>query len=65
MGELDSSQAENGTLNSRAQEMPVVIRALKQSGALAKCAAINWVSDNASTTGASLAFFAPFQSPLC
>jgi len=32
-----------------------------QSVVLAKCAARNWVSDNATTTGASLAFFCAFS----
>jgi len=34
---------------------------LTQSVVLAKCAARNWVSDNATTTGASLAFFCAFS----
>jgi membrane protein len=34
---------------------------LTQSVVLAKCAAHNWVSDNATTTGASLAFFCAFS----
>jgi membrane protein len=38
-----------------------MIRALKKAGALAKCAARSWVADNASTTGASLAFFCAFS----
>jgi membrane protein len=33
----------------------------KQTVALTRCAARNWVSDNASTTGASLAFFCAFS----
>jgi membrane protein len=35
--------------------------ALKTSGVIAKRAAENWISDNASTTGASLAFFCAFS----
>ncbi len=34
-----------------------MIRVLRHSAAIAKCAARNWISDNASTTGAALAFF--------
>jgi membrane protein len=34
---------------------------LKQSMTLTRCAVRNWVSDNASTTGASLAFFCAFS----
>jgi membrane protein len=34
---------------------------LKQTVALIRCAGRNWVSDNASTTGASLAFFCAFS----
>ena len=34
---------------------------LTQSVVLAKCAARNWVSDNATTSGASLAFFCAFS----
>jgi membrane protein len=34
---------------------------LTQSVVLAKCAARNWISDNATTTGASLAFFCAFS----
>ena len=34
---------------------------LKQTVALTRCAGRNWVSDNASTTGASLAFFCAFS----
>ncbi len=36
-------------------------RLLTESAALAKCAARNWISDNATTTGASLAFFCAFS----
>ena len=35
-------------------------RVVKQSVALANCAARNWIADNATTTGASLAFFCDF-----
>jgi membrane protein len=38
-----------------------MLRALKKSGAIAQCAANSWISDNASTTGASLAFFCAFS----
>jgi membrane protein len=38
-----------------------VIKAFKKAAALVKCAANNWISDNASTTGASLAFFCAFS----
>jgi membrane protein len=38
-----------------------VIGRLARSVALAKCAARHWVSDNATTTGASLAFFCAFS----
>lgn len=34
---------------------------LKKTGAVVSCAARNWVADNASTTGASLAFFCAFS----
>jgi membrane protein len=43
------------------QPVRTMIRSLRHSGAIAKCAAVNWVSDNASTTGASLAFFCAFS----
>jgi membrane protein len=36
-------------------------RVVKQSVALANCAARNWIADNATTTGASLAFFCAFS----
>jgi membrane protein len=38
-----------------------MMEALKTSGVIAKRAAENWISDNASTTGASLAFFCAFS----
>jgi membrane protein len=38
-----------------------VLRILTQSVILAKCAARNWILDNATTTGASLAFFCAFS----
>ena len=38
-----------------------MIRFLTQSAFLAKCAARHWISDNATTTGASLAFFCAFS----
>jgi membrane protein len=38
-----------------------MLRALEKSGAIAKCAARSWIADNASTTGASLAFFCAFS----
>jgi membrane protein len=34
---------------------------IKKTGAVVRCAARNWVVDNASTTGASLAFFCAFS----
>jgi membrane protein len=34
---------------------------IKKTGAVVSCAARNWVADNASTTGASLAFFCAFS----
>jgi membrane protein len=34
---------------------------IKKTGAVLSCAARNWVADNASTTGASLAFFCAFS----
>ena len=38
-----------------------MIRSAKRSGAIAKSAALNWMADNASTTGAALAFFCAFS----
>ena len=38
-----------------------MIGVLTQAIVLAKCAARNWISDNATTTGASLAFFCAFS----
>lgn len=38
-----------------------MLDSLKTAGAIAKCAARSWIADNASTTGASLAFFCAFS----
>jgi len=43
------------------REPSSMIRVLKKSAAIAKCAARSWIADNASTTGASLAFFCAFS----
>lgn len=46
---------------TRWQRGRLVIAILKPSVELIRCAARNWVADNASTTGASLAFFCAFS----
>jgi membrane protein len=43
------------------QNMNWLAAAGKKSGSLVACATRNWISDNASTTGASLAFFCAFS----